>query len=150
MLRTPPLRESTLTPAWLSRRAGLHVIVDSLAEDCAWGWDGAASGLRVVLHDQERMVFPEEVGLTAGPSEASLFGVRQVSISKLDGLYDQCQTTAHAHWKHNIFAQRYPIQYSARVSIWTIGRAILLDDIRGLVRIYIYRFFSPNPQCNFC
>ena len=89
------------------------MILDTLAEDCAWGWSLAASGVRVMLHDQQHLALPEEGGLTVPPGHATSIGARQIQMVKLDGMYRRCGSLGQAKWRHNIYAHRYPIIYSS-------------------------------------
>ena len=92
------------------------MIVDTLDEDCAWGWQGTASGLRIILHDQQAMVFPDEEGLSAGWGEATLLGAHQLTVEKINNANEECIIEMlQASWKDNVFADRYPVLYSTRV-----------------------------------
>ena len=44
---------------------------------------GDTAGIRVVVHDQSRMPFPEEEGITVRPGHSTSVGVRQVGNHSL-------------------------------------------------------------------
>ena len=62
--------------------SGLHLILNiNQAEYMPAGIDTA--GIRLVIHSQERMPFPEDEGVTVSPGRATSIGMKQVQQRKV-------------------------------------------------------------------
>ena len=57
---------------------GLHLVAN-IDQDDYVSQAGEVAGLRIVIHPQNKMPFPEDEGFTIEPSHATFVGVRLVS-----------------------------------------------------------------------
>ena len=68
--------------------AGLHLILNiNQNEYLTEGGDTA--GLRMVVHPQTRMPFPEDEGITVSPGRATSVAIKQVNISFILHIHTQ-------------------------------------------------------------
>ena len=58
---------------------GLHMIVN-IDQDNYSESIGDTSGLRIVIHHQKQMPFPEDCGITINPGEVTSISIKQVRM----------------------------------------------------------------------
>ncbi|XP_077988550.1 epithelial sodium channel subunit alpha-like [Glandiceps talaboti] len=77
-----------------------------------------SAGVRVLIHHQDRMPFPEDDGFSVAPGHAFSVGVRQMEILRQGPPYGDCQDTdslSQEEIDKNIFMSKYNVGYSVQV-----------------------------------
>lgn len=93
---------------------GLHMIIN-INQDEYVKEVGDTAGIRMVIHSQNRMPFPEDEGITVSPGHSTSIGLRQVLINRLSHPHGNC-THPDNSIVNNVFAENYPVEYSTTVS----------------------------------
>ncbi|XP_006813344.1 epithelial sodium channel subunit alpha-like [Saccoglossus kowalevskii] len=73
----------------------------------------AIAGARIVIHDQDKMPFPEDNGFTIAPGAATSIGIRKVLISREPDPYSDCVEEGDSDYT-NIYMDSYDVGYSVQ------------------------------------
>jgi hypothetical protein len=87
---------------------------------------GDTAGIRMVVHAQNRMPFPEDEGITVSPGHSTSIGLRQVLVNRLSYPHGNC-TYPGRDIRMNVFAEQFPVDYSSTVSLLWKGRSFPLQ-----------------------
>ncbi|XP_070541621.1 amiloride-sensitive sodium channel subunit gamma-like [Ptychodera flava] len=77
-----------------------------------------AAGVRVLLHHQDEMPFPEDEGFSVAPGQAASVGVRQMELLRKSAPYGDCkdmENLSQEEIDNNIFMSRFDVGYSVQV-----------------------------------
>ncbi|KAK2158620.1 hypothetical protein NP493_1781g00014 [Ridgeia piscesae] len=76
-----------------------------------------AAGVRLVVHDQTSMPFPEDDGVSSAPGSKTFVGVRRHETTRIDQPYGKCATyTTEENVARNAFVSDVPtVGYSAQI-----------------------------------
>nr|XP_054756187.1 amiloride-sensitive sodium channel subunit gamma-like [Lytechinus pictus] len=103
-----------------------------------------SAGIRLLIHDQNEMPFPEDSGSTLAPGRATSIGMTKISVHQLGYPYTTCTDDFRVD---NIFRERFPhIIYS----VPACEKNCLFNHIRNECGCADarYRFNESIPACN--
>ncbi|KAJ8022808.1 Amiloride-sensitive sodium channel subunit alpha [Holothuria leucospilota] len=99
------------------------------------------SGVRLVIHPNNIMPHPEDVGISVTPGFATSIGLRQVQLKRLSGRYGNCTGD---DTKNHLYSDKYDY------SIISCQKKCFLDHLKercGCVN-NIYDDYANIPNCN--
>ncbi|CAH1773414.1 unnamed protein product [Owenia fusiformis] len=96
---------------FLSGRAGplhgLKLVLDIEAAEYI-GDMSPAYGVRVLVHSQGDMPFPEDQGITIGPGQATVIGTNMLNIQLAGDKYSDCTNSSFSNVNINVYEEHYP------------------------------------------
>nr|XP_006818947.1 PREDICTED: degenerin del-1-like [Saccoglossus kowalevskii] len=69
------------------------------------------AGVRVAIHSQKTMPFPEDDGFNVEPGRVTSVGIRRVEVTRLPHPYTTCIKADHEGYE-NAYTERYGVSYS--------------------------------------
>ncbi|KAK2160274.1 hypothetical protein LSH36_137g07058 [Paralvinella palmiformis] len=115
------------TASKTGRRYGLHVIININQAEYS-DVIGDTAGVRMVIHPQNRMPFPEDEGITISPGRATSVGIRQVVVTREDHPYSDCVDPDGDHSDVDMYEELYPVSYSANACQKTCYQRHVIKD----------------------
>nr|XP_006813343.1 PREDICTED: degenerin mec-10-like [Saccoglossus kowalevskii] len=105
-----------------------------------------SSGVRIVIHDQNEMPFPEDDGFMAAPGFLTSVGLRMIKVTRQPDPYSTCKTDADADATTNIFSELFSTGYTRKACekscfSWAVTEHCMCTDI-------IYKYHSYETVCN--
>ncbi|XP_070541709.1 amiloride-sensitive sodium channel subunit alpha-like [Ptychodera flava] len=103
-----------------------------------------SSGVRVIVHSQGLMPFPEDDGFLAAPGFKTSVGLRQLRLDRQPHPYSECVDTIYG--PDNIFKDFFETYYSRKACEkdclnWAVQFHCNCTDLR-------YRYFQDYPVCD--
>ncbi|XP_077988551.1 epithelial sodium channel subunit beta-like [Glandiceps talaboti] len=84
------------------------------------------AGVRITIHDQNKMPFPQDNAYTIAPGYATSIGVRRVEVQRQPDPYSDCvQLTDSAY--ENIYMQTYGVGYSVQTCMKSCYQYHVID-----------------------
>ncbi|KAK2148691.1 hypothetical protein LSH36_487g04011, partial [Paralvinella palmiformis] len=93
------------------RRHGLHMILNTNQWDYMRPGTDVA-GVKLVVHPQKIMPFPEDEGIMLSPGHSISVDIRQVEMIRENHPYGSCQSPAVNHSDISVYEKLYPVVYS--------------------------------------
>ncbi|XP_013398048.1 degenerin-like protein unc-105 [Lingula anatina] len=95
------------------------------------------AGVRVLVHDQDVMPFPEDQGFLAAPGEMTFVGIKMVEIDRYGGRYTTCKKTDTFNITENMYQALYPsVGYSQKACKKTCYQRTVIETCKCALSIY--------------
>ncbi|CAL1540639.1 unnamed protein product [Lymnaea stagnalis] len=89
----------------------------------------SGKGAQVVIHELGTLPFPDDEGIAVTAGEQTMIGLRQMQITRLDGVYGPCKSV-------DDFMQKYKIKYTRNTCLKICQQNLIMETCHCYDEIY--------------
>lgn len=113
-----------------------------------------SAGVRIVVHSQDKMPFPEDEGVSVSPGQLTSLGLSMVKLERKGGRFGDCIDSKNLNEDKNVYEEHFNVKYSTTacyktcLQTWIIKRCQCADPQIPITGKALDEAWSAWPSLN--